>query len=249
MALKNFNGFFTAKNIAYLAVLLALVIALQALGGTIAIGVVQLNFTLIPIVVGAILFGSLAGAFLGFACGVVVLVQVIMGLAPFYVVIWAYNPFVTILTCIIKTTAAGFLAGLVYKLLASKNKLVAVFVASGLVPVVNTALFILGCLCMGNAISVFQGQIEMSGMNIFVFIVVILVTWNFFIEFAVNLLVAPAIHRVVLVVEKYIGKRYGKKAIPPEAEPENAAESELEPEHLTPETKQDEPVLETEKEE
>ena len=239
MAMKNFKGFFTAKNIAYLAVLLALVIALQAFGGTIAIGVVQLNFTLIPIVVGAILFGPLVGAFLGFACGVVVLVQVIMGLSPFYTVIWANSPIVTVLTCIVKTTAAGFLAGLVYRLLERKNKLVAVFVASGLVPVVNTALFILGCLCMGNTISIFQGNIEMSGMNVFVFIVVILVTWNFFIEFAVNLLVAPALHRVVLVVEKYIGKRRGKKELPDEAEPENAAETELESEESALETEEE----------
>ena len=243
MAMKDMKGFFTAKNIAYLAVLLALVIALQAFGGTIAIGAVQLNFTLIPIVVGAILFGPFVGAFLGFACGVVVLVQVIMGLVPFYAVIWANSPVITILTCIVKTTAAGLLAGFVYKLLERKNKLVAVFVASGLVPVVNTTLFILGCLCMGNAISVFQGNIEMSGMNVFVFIVVILVTWNFFIEFAVNLLLAPAIHRVVLVVEKYISKRRGQKELPDEAEPEYGA---AEPENGAAEPEQ--PIEETEKE-
>ena len=228
METKSLKGFFTAKNIAYLAVLLALVIALQAFGGTIAIGAVQLNFTLVPIVVGAILFGPFVGAFLGFACGVVVLVQVIMGLVPFYAVIWANSPVITILTCIVKTTVAGLLAGLIYRLLERINKLVAVFVASGIVPVVNTTLFILGCLCMGNAISVFQGNIEMSGMNIFVFIVVILVTWNFFIEFAINLLLAPAIHRVVLVVEKYIGKRRGEKVCPVDAEPESPAEEAVE---------------------
>ena len=210
MVAKNMKGFFTAKNIAYVAVLLALVIVLQAFGGTISIGAVQLNFTLIPIVVGAILFGPLVGALLGFACGVVVLVQVIMGLAPFYTVIWTNSPFVTILTCIVKTTAAGALAGFVYRWIEKKNKLVAVFVASGLVPVVNTGLFILGCLCMSGTIQIFQNNIEMSGMNVFIFIVVILVTWNFFIEFAVNLLVAPAIHRVVIVVEKYLGKRHSR---------------------------------------
>jgi hypothetical protein len=46
--------FFSAKNIAILGVLLALVIVLQALGGSINIGAVQLNFTLIPIVLGAL---------------------------------------------------------------------------------------------------------------------------------------------------------------------------------------------------
>ena len=56
----------SAKQITGIAVLLALVIVLQSLGGTIVIGAVQLNFTLIPIVLGAILFGPLVGAFLGF---------------------------------------------------------------------------------------------------------------------------------------------------------------------------------------
>lgn len=207
MEKKGIKSFFSAKNIAYLAVLLALVIVLQAFGGTISIGVVQLNFTLIPIAVGAILFGPLVGAILGLACGVVVLVQVIMGMGAFYVVIWTYSPFVTTLTCIVKTTVAGLLAGFVYRWIAGKNKLVAVFVAAAIVPIVNTALFILGCLCMGDAITAFQGEIEMSGMNIFVFIVVVLVTFNFFIELAINLVLAPAIHRVVVVLEKQIGKR------------------------------------------
>ncbi len=198
----------SARNIAYTAVLLALVIVLQAFGGTIAIGAVQLNFTLIPIVLGAILFGPLMGAVLGFACGAVVLVQVIMGLSPFYTVIWTYSPVVTVFTCIVKTTAAGFFAGLAYRLIAKKSQYAAVFVAAGLVPVINTGLFILGCLCMGNAISVFQGDIGQGGMNIFVFIVVVLVTWNFFIEFAVNLLVAPAIHRIVAVAERAFGKKH-----------------------------------------
>ena len=198
-----FNGKLSSREITGTAVLLALVIVLQAFGGTIAIGAVQLNFTLIPIVLGAILFGPVIGAVLGFACGVVVLVQVIMGLAPFYVVIWTYSPVVTIFTCIVKTTVAGFVAGWLYQWLEKKNSLVAVFVAGGIVPVLNTGLFIVGCLCMSGSIGVFQSAIpDMAGMNVLVFILVGLVTFNFFIELAINLLVSPALHRVILIVEK-----------------------------------------------
>ena len=85
------KGVFSAKRVTGIAVLLALVIVLQAIGGTILIGAVQLNFTLIPIVLGAILFGAGVGGFLGFACGGVVLIQVITGSAPFYVLIWTVN--------------------------------------------------------------------------------------------------------------------------------------------------------------
>ena len=198
--------FFSARNIVYLAVLLALVVVLQAVGGTIPIGVVSLNFTLVPIALGAILFGAGGGAFLGFACGIVVLIQVILG-GGFYAVIWTGSPVLTTLTCIVKTTAAGAIAGLVYKLIAKKNKLAATFVSAGLVPVINTLIFVLGCLCMSDTLTAEYG---ISGGNLLVFILVSLVTYNFFIEFAINLLLAPAIHRVISVVEKMIGKKKKK---------------------------------------
>ena len=188
---------FSSKQITGIAVLLALVIVLQAALGSITIGVVQLNFTLIPIVLGAILFGPFAGAFLGFACGVVVLVQVIMGLVPFYALIWANDPFVTLLTCIVKTTASGLVSGLLFGLLKKKNAYLALFVASGIVPVINTALFIVGCLCMTDSVYVMAGDV-----NVLKFILVSIVTFNFFIEFAINLLLSPALYRVIGVVDK-----------------------------------------------
>ena len=50
----NRSKFFSAKNVTTLAILLALVIVLQAFGGSFTIGAVTLNFTLIPLVLGAI---------------------------------------------------------------------------------------------------------------------------------------------------------------------------------------------------
>ena len=188
---------FSSKQITGIAVVLALVIVLQAALGSITIGVVQLNFTLIPIVLGAILFGPFAGAFLGFACGVVVLVQVIMGLAPFYVLIWANDPFITLLTCIVKTTVAGLVSGLLFNLLKKKNVYLALFVASGVVPVINTALFVLGCLGMTDSVYVMAGDV-----NVLKFILVGIVTFNFFIEFAINLIFSPALYRVIGIVDK-----------------------------------------------
>lgn len=183
--------YFSAKRITGLAVLLALVVVLQAALGTISIGAVQLNFSLIPIVLGAVLYGAVAGGLLGFACGVVVLVQVING-AGFYSVIWTNSPVVTTLTCLLKTTVAGFVAGLLFKVIARKNVTCALFVASATVPVINTALFIVGCLCMNKSIAAFQAAIpDAAGMNMLVFILVVLVTFNFFVELAVNLVATP----------------------------------------------------------
>ena len=201
--------FFSSRRNTGIAVLLALVIVLQAGLGTIQIGVVQLNFSLIPIVLGALLYGAIAGGILGFANGVVVLIQVIIGGGnPFYYAIWTMTPFWAALTCLVKATAAGFLAGWLFELIAKKNVLVGVFTASAVVPVVNTTLFILGCLCMNESINEFQAKLpDFAGMNIFVFILVGLVTFNFFIELAINLVVAASLHRVIGILDKRFKKK------------------------------------------
>ena len=186
----------SAKQITGIAILVALVIVLQAVGGTVSIGVVQLNFTLIPIVLGGILFGAWAGALIGLVCGIIILIQVIMGIVPFYTAIWTGDPIVVTFTCLLKTTVAGFLGGFVYKIIAKTNKVVATFVASAVVPIVNTALFIIGCLFMTNSV---YGMAD--GQNILIFILVSIVTFNFFIELAINLVVAPALNRVFKAIK------------------------------------------------
>lgn len=195
------NNFFSAKRVTGMAVLLALVLVLQIFGGSITIGAVQLNFTLIPIVLGAMFYGPIVGGILGLSCGVVVLVQVIMGLVPFYTLIWTNDPVVTTLTCLVKTTAAGVLAGFVFDWLSKKNAILAVFVASAIVPIVNTMLFVTGCLFMTGSVYGMAGE-----QNVLVFILVSIVTFNFFIELAVNMVVAPALHTVYKVLKKTVLK-------------------------------------------
>lgn len=220
METSGLKGFFTAKNIAYLSVLLALVIVLQMFASAIPVGTAgaTLNFSLLPIVLGAVLLGPAAGAFLGLACGIVVLIQVIVLTGnAFYLAIWTNSPVVTTFTCLIKTTAAGLAAGFLYRILAKKNSLVAVFAASAVVPIVNTGLFILGCLCMTGTIANFGG---VQGGEILVFILVGLVSFNFFIELGINLVLAPALHRVVLVTEKRLGGKRARTAPEPAALPQ-----------------------------
>lgn len=196
--------FFTAKNIATIGILMALVIVLQMFCGSINIaGLITLNFSLIPIVLGAIVLGPVAGALLGLANGIVILIQVILTPTGFYYIIWTYSPIITTLICIVKTTVAGFVGGIVFRLISKKNTLAATFTAAAIVPVINTALFVLGCLCMTDTILIYQDTMpDYDGMNIFVFICVGIVTVNFFIEFALNLIVSPALNSVYRVVEK-----------------------------------------------
>ena len=64
-----------AKKIAGVGLLTALVVVLQLLGSFIKFGTVSISLVLIPIVVGAALYGVGAGAWLGGVFAVVVLCQ------------------------------------------------------------------------------------------------------------------------------------------------------------------------------
>lgn len=202
--------FFSAKNIAYLAVLLALVIVMQFVGGSIKITpTTSLSFVLVPIVLGAILLGPWAGAFLGFVFGLITLLFGVTGADAFTNILFNGSPVMTTLTCLVKGIAAGLVPGFVYKPIAKKNSLVAAIVASALAPVMNTGIFILGGLTMSGVIS---ANFVAEGSTVIYFLVVGCAGFNFLIEFAINLVLSPAVHRVVLVVEKQIGKKKAQKA-------------------------------------
>lgn len=199
--------FFSAKNIAYFAVLLALVVVLQVCGGYFKIGATSLSFVLVPIVLGAILLGPLAGGLLGFAFGFIVLIYGVTGADAFTNILFVNHPVLTTLVCIVKGTAAGVVSGFAYKLLAKKSALAGVIVASALAPIVNTGLFILGALTMSGTIS---ANFVAEGSSLVYFLFIACAGINFIVEFAINLVLSPAIHRVVQVVEHKVTKKKAK---------------------------------------
>ncbi len=187
-----------------LAILTAVVLVLQTAGTFFPIQILgtNLNLTLIPIVLGAIILGPSAGMWLGLVSGVYVYVVAgVMGVDPFTNFLFVNDPFVTACICIIKTTAAGLLAGLSYRLLHKKSELVAVFVAAAVTPIVNTGLFLAGSMIILDTISAFANSIpDLAGMNVMKFIFIVLIGKNFIVEFLLNLLIAPALKRIIRIV-------------------------------------------------
>ena len=210
-AFMNRSKFFSARNITFLAVLVALVVILQIWGSTIPIGVAGLNlsFVLVPVTLGAILLGPIVGIILGFVFGFVVLMTGVTGANFFTAYVLNDSPFFTTITVLLKGMVAGGVAGLLYNIIKRKNKYIAVFVASTVVPILNTGIFILGALCMSGCLKTFVSEYmpEFNGRNIMYIIIVGLVTVNFFIELAVNLVCAPALHTVENVIERQIVKK------------------------------------------
>lgn len=191
------KGFFTSKNIAVLGILGAFVVILQIFGSYFRIGTVQLSFVLVPIVLGAILTGVYGGAILGFLFGAITLIMGIVGVDQFTFILFSDHPVLTILTCIVKATAAGALAGIVYSLVS--NKTAAVFSAAAIAPVVNTSLFIVGALFMSDTLN---ANFVQSGTSVMYFLIIGCAGINFLVEFAINLLLAPSVYRIIKVVKK-----------------------------------------------
>lgn len=193
------NTFFTSKNIAVLGILGAFVVVLQVFGSYFKIGTVQFSFVLVPIVIGAILTGAIGGAILGFLFGVITLIMGIAGVDQFTFILFSDHPFLTILTCIVKATAAGYLSGLIYSLVSKKNKTAAVFSAAALAPIVNTSLFIIGALFMSDTLT---ENFVQSGTSVMYFLIIGCAGINFLVEFAIDLLLAPSVYRIIKVVKK-----------------------------------------------
>ena len=127
------------KKLTMMGMLTALVMLLQMVVH-IKFGIFSLSTVLIAIVVGAALYGVLAGAWLGLVFAIAVFLS---GDAAFFLGI---NMVGTIITVTAKGIACGAATGLVYNMLKRKNEKAAAVAASITCPVVNTVVFIIGCL-------------------------------------------------------------------------------------------------------
>ncbi len=183
-----------------LALLAAIIIVLQTVFVIPLPGGLTLCLVLVPIVVGAVLYGPVAGAGLGAVFGTLVTFMVItgrMGLLP--TEMWLHNPVMTIVICLLKGAAAGWVAGLLAKV-ASRKPFVGIVLASVAAPVVNTGLFVAGLFgCFPAVVAKFSQE---QGVSAVYFVFIIVVGLNFLVEFAANVLLSPAVSSVVKAVKK-----------------------------------------------
>lgn len=191
---------FSSKNVTYLSVLLAFVIVLQLFGSYFKIGATTFSFVLLPIVLGGVLLGPVAGLILGFAFGFTVLLMGVFGIDAFTMILFNDSPIITSLICLVKGIAAGVVPAFIYKFFSNKSKYSSVFAASAAAPIVNTGLFIVGALFLKSTL---QANFIEDGTSIMYFLIIGCAGVNFLVELAINLVLAPALYRVSEVVSKF----------------------------------------------
>jgi uncharacterized membrane protein len=190
----------------YFSIFTALVLVLHFTGIGIKLPFLStpVSLTLIPIVLCAMLLGPACGAFLGFIYGFVVYVSLgVMAMDPFTNILFVNNPIITFLICTVKTSLAGFLSGVLYKLIKEKNIVAATFAAACIAPIANTGVFILGCLLIADTIA---SNFVAGGESVLYFIAIVLPGFNFIFEFLFNVLLSPTIHRIATIVSKRLIK-------------------------------------------
>lgn len=183
------------RKLTGIAIFTAIVIVLQLLGSFIRFGPFSISLVLIPIVVGAAMYGTAAGAWLGFIFGLVVLLS---GDAAAFL---GVNALGTIITVIAKGTLAGLCAGLVFRALVKTNTYVAIIVSAVVCPVVNTGVFLLGCLLF--FMETINGWAAAAGFaSAGTYMIVGLVGLNFVFELLVNVILSPVIVRIISIGKK-----------------------------------------------
>ena len=182
-----------------IAFMMALVIVMQSISGIIPpIGGFSISLVLIPIVLGAAVYGPAAGALLGATFGVIVYINCVTGADPGGAMVFQASPVLCFLVVLGKGTLAGLAAGSVYKLLKGKNAYLAMLAAAIVCPAVNTGVFVASMfLFFIDVLSAWAG-----GSNIVGYVLTGLILANFVPELIINIVFSPAGQRIYHVVQQ-----------------------------------------------
>lgn len=196
--MSNSNTRVNSMKLTSLGILTAIVIVLQIFTTFVHFGPFSITLALIPIVVGAAMFGPAAGTYLGAVFSVIVIIMSATGGDIGGLMVWSANPFMCIVLCMLKGTLAGFVAGLLYKAIESKNNIAASVAAAIASPIVNTGIFVLGMLIFfKDTLSAWA-----NGQDILLYIIFGLTGVNFLIELGVNVILSPVVVQIVNSVKR-----------------------------------------------
>ena len=193
------------RRLVGMSIFTALVIVLQLVATFVKIGTFPVTLTLVPVVIGAALYGAGVGP--GWACvrrgGARSLHR---GRGPGGAILWNLNPLSPRRSRLVKGAAAGWVAGLAFKALEKKAPTAGVICAAIASPVVNTGIFCAGLFAFFTDTfnEWMAGWAAQTGnaANPILYIFLSLVGVNFLIEMGINLVLSPIIERIIRLRKK-----------------------------------------------
>ncbi len=140
----------------------------------------EITFSMVPVAIGAILYGPAAGGILGGVFGIVSFLQC-FGYSPFGATLLGISPVKTFLVCVPTRILAGLITGLVFNLLKDKKNL-SYLIASITAPVLNTLFFMSALILAFYNTKFIQGFVSaLNATNPFMF-VILFVGFNGLVE-------------------------------------------------------------------
>ena len=175
--------------------------------GFLKIGIVEITFNMIPVVIGAIVIGPAAGAFLGALFGAASFWQC-FGQSTFGTLLFGVNPFFTVLICFVPRILAGLLPGLIFRAMTKKkDNIAAYFVSAAVGSLTTTVLFVGGfCLLFKDTM---LGMASDNGLSPLAFIATAFLL-NAAVELVANTAIVAAVSKAVTKAEKSKSKEYTK---------------------------------------
>lgn len=179
-----------------LGVLAALIVVMAFTPlGYLKIGALSITFLMIPVVIGAIIVGPVGGAVLGGVFGLTSFIQC-FGMDAFGTALADINVFYCAIMCFVSRILAGFLAGVVFRLVdkIDKSRVVSFGAASLTGALLNTVFFVFFLIVLFG-----RTEFVKSFGDSVIAIIAALVSVNSIIESVVCLFVGAAISKALAV--------------------------------------------------
>ena len=173
--------------------LVALLTALAAALSFVKIPILGVSITLVlpVVIIGGALCGPLVGAWLTVIPNVIAFTEA--------GIFMTYSPVGCMITLLLKGLVAGFVSGVIYKVLSKKHPIGAVTCSAVVAPILNSGIFVLGCyICIWDQLTAVAGEKGVGiGMLLFG-----LAGLNFIIELVLNVILCPTILRIIQIASK-----------------------------------------------
>ena len=179
-----------------LAILVAIVLAMKLTGlSSIPVGPLNMTLNMIPIGIGAMLLGPLAGGILGMVYVFTSLYDAISGGSVMTHIFFQLSPFGTVILCVGMRILVGVFTGLLFRAVAKidKTNTVCYFLGGLAAPLLNTLLFMGFIVLFFYNCEYIQGRVATLGATSALMFVVLSVGIQGLVEAATGMIVGGGV--------------------------------------------------------
>lgn len=198
---------FSTTYMVELAVLIAiiLIMAFTPIGYIKTLGL-EITLIVVPVAVGAVTLGPVAGLILGTIFGITSFIQC-FGMSQFGVMLLSINPVFTFIVCVPTRALMGWLTGLIYQALKKGGaKKIACAVSCLASPLLNTLFFMSAICLLFYQTDYIQSLVTSLGATNVLAFVLAFVGINGLVEALASFIAGTAIAQALLVVMRRAAK-------------------------------------------